>query len=226
MKAQRVFYGFQEGPITCAPTFKVKRNLPLAYTNKRSPAWCDRVLWRSLPGHDLKQQAFNSTESVTTSDHKPVFSIFTVPLIPRATAWDNSIGRCSLHLTDLKATGLPAADVNGLADPYIKINGSILASGGYKTAHESKTRNPAWKTCPIIPLFINSKERLRQEFLFIRIKDHDHLKKNDLMASGVLMLEPAISGNPQSFKILLTDLGGLPGGVLEGVMTLTWDAEF
>lgn len=44
------------------------------YNTKRIPSWCDRVLWRSLPGcsRNLQLTEYTSTETVTTSDHKYV----------------------------------------------------------------------------------------------------------------------------------------------------------
>jgi phosphatidylinositol-bisphosphatase len=41
---------------------------------KRTPAWCDRVLWK---GVDIVQISYGRSE-LTQSDHKPVFSRFTV----------------------------------------------------------------------------------------------------------------------------------------------------
>lgn len=52
---KRGFVGFQEGHITHLPTFKVKRVAGFEYNVQRSPAFCDRILWRSLPGFSVKQ---------------------------------------------------------------------------------------------------------------------------------------------------------------------------
>lgn len=52
---QRGFVGFTEGDIKHLPTFKVKRTAGFEYNVQRSPAYCDRILWRSLPGLGIKQ---------------------------------------------------------------------------------------------------------------------------------------------------------------------------
>lgn len=53
----------------------------LQYNQKRSPAWCDRVLWRSnLPHKPAKCTSYSCQPSVATSDHKPVAAAFSLPL--------------------------------------------------------------------------------------------------------------------------------------------------
>ena len=41
-----VFQGFHEGLITFDPTYKYIPGSPLGYNRERTPAWCDRILWR------------------------------------------------------------------------------------------------------------------------------------------------------------------------------------
>ena len=45
MRTGRVFRGFAEPLITWAPTYKLKRGEERAYSDKRSPAYCDRILY-------------------------------------------------------------------------------------------------------------------------------------------------------------------------------------
>ena len=72
------FVGFREGDIRFPPTFKVVRQVELEYTRKRTPSYCDRILWKSMPGCDgrLQQTTLSSVEAVSTSDHKPVVAAF------------------------------------------------------------------------------------------------------------------------------------------------------
>ncbi len=42
-----VIRGTQEADIKFPPTFKVERRKGFVYKMQRSPAWCDRVLYRS-----------------------------------------------------------------------------------------------------------------------------------------------------------------------------------
>ncbi|MCL7051573.1 hypothetical protein MKW94_025494 [Papaver nudicaule] len=82
-KAGRVFKGWEEGSINFAPTYKYLDNSDqyVAQTCKskekrRTPAWCDRILWK---GKGMKQMWYVRGES-KFSDHRPVYSLFSVLL--------------------------------------------------------------------------------------------------------------------------------------------------
>ncbi|THU45448.1 hypothetical protein C4D60_Mb02t18040 [Musa balbisiana] len=75
----RVFEGWKEGRIYFPPTYKYSNNSDRYAgddTNpkekRRTPAWCDRILWH---GRGLNQLSYVRGES-RFSDHRPVYSIF------------------------------------------------------------------------------------------------------------------------------------------------------
>ncbi|XP_042048524.1 type I inositol polyphosphate 5-phosphatase 4-like [Salvia splendens] len=75
----RVFAGWNEGKIYFPPTYKYSNNSDrYAGENmrqkkkRRTPAWCDRILWH---GHGLRQLSYVRGES-RFSDHRPVCSMF------------------------------------------------------------------------------------------------------------------------------------------------------
>ena len=81
--------GFQEGDCSkFPPTFKVKRHVRGSlgeglsvedvYNPQRTPSYCDRVLYTSLPGLDgrLKQVKLEAVPTYAASDHNPVRSMF------------------------------------------------------------------------------------------------------------------------------------------------------
>ncbi|XP_073122847.1 type I inositol polyphosphate 5-phosphatase 2 [Henckelia pumila] len=77
----RVFDGWKEGNIDFAPTYKYEINsdryvgeCPKEGEKKRSPAWCDRILWL---GKGIKQRSYRRAET-SLSDHRPVSSTFLV----------------------------------------------------------------------------------------------------------------------------------------------------
>lgn len=79
--AGRVFKGWNEGKIYFAPTYKYSCNSDAyagetATSNKkrRTPAWCDRILWR---GDGTSQLSYYRGES-KFSDHRPVCGTFIV----------------------------------------------------------------------------------------------------------------------------------------------------
>ncbi|KAL5994919.1 hypothetical protein ACLOJK_024976 [Asimina triloba] len=80
-EAGRVFSGWKEGKIYFAPTYKYSNNSD-AYAGetitskkkRRTPAWCDRILWH---GEGIKQLSYIRGES-RFSDHRPVCAVFMV----------------------------------------------------------------------------------------------------------------------------------------------------
>ena len=100
--AGKAFAGWTEAPVAFAPTYKFRPGThvysgagdadepnpsatggddgraPVSAKEekkRRTPAWCDRVLWR---GRDATQLTYGSTRAMTQSDHKPVFAAFLV----------------------------------------------------------------------------------------------------------------------------------------------------
>ncbi|XP_006355368.1 type I inositol polyphosphate 5-phosphatase 5 isoform X1 [Solanum tuberosum] len=77
----RVFSGWKEGKILFAPTYKYSHNsdsyageTTKSKKKRRTPAWCDRILWR---GDGIEQLSYIRGES-RFSDHRPVCSVFAV----------------------------------------------------------------------------------------------------------------------------------------------------
>lgn len=76
-----VFAGWKEGLVNFAPTYKYEFNsdryngeITREGEKKRSPAWCDRILWL---GKGIKQLFYKRAE-LKLSDHRPVSSMFSV----------------------------------------------------------------------------------------------------------------------------------------------------
>ncbi|XP_047055929.1 type I inositol polyphosphate 5-phosphatase 10-like [Lolium rigidum] len=79
--AGRVFKGWNEGKIYFAPTYKYSCNsdayageTATSIKKRRTPAWCDRILWR---GDGTSQLSYYRGES-KFSDHRPVCGTFIV----------------------------------------------------------------------------------------------------------------------------------------------------
>ncbi|CAK9135424.1 unnamed protein product [Ilex paraguariensis] len=80
-EAGRVFSGWSEGRIFFAPTYKYTHNSDSyagetvkSKKKRRTPAWCDRILWR---GSGIEQLSYIRGES-RFSDHRPVCGVFAV----------------------------------------------------------------------------------------------------------------------------------------------------
>ncbi|KAL5992321.1 hypothetical protein ACLOJK_013237, partial [Asimina triloba] len=79
MESGRVFPGWNEGRIYFAPTYKYTQNsdsyageTAKSKRKRRTPAWCDRILWY---GNKIEQLSYIRGES-RFSDHRPVCSVF------------------------------------------------------------------------------------------------------------------------------------------------------
>jgi endonuclease/exonuclease/phosphatase family metal-dependent hydrolase len=85
-----VLHGFSEVEPDFAPTFKVLKSATLGYKSKRIPSYCDRILWKSIPGLADKISAgpFRAFPEIPTSDHKPVSCEFKVKCMPVASLKD------------------------------------------------------------------------------------------------------------------------------------------
>lgn len=90
-----IFAGFSEACINFRPTYKYHINTAI-FNRKRSPSWCDRILFQSTykidrsrtPKMETKLRnlpeihKYDSIGSILDSDHKPVFLSITIPLAP------------------------------------------------------------------------------------------------------------------------------------------------
>ncbi|XP_043717318.1 type I inositol polyphosphate 5-phosphatase 2-like [Telopea speciosissima] len=83
LRSGHVFDGWKEGVINFPPTYKYELNSDRYVgentkegEKKRSPAWCDRILWL---GKGIRQLAYKHTE-IRLSDHRPVSSIFLIDI--------------------------------------------------------------------------------------------------------------------------------------------------
>ncbi|XP_026435650.1 type I inositol polyphosphate 5-phosphatase 4-like [Papaver somniferum] len=95
-----VFDGWNEGKIYFPPTYKYSYNSDRyagedmhSREKRRTPAWCDRILWY---GGGIQQLSYVRGES-TLSDHRPVYSFFTAEVhsinrsrVKRSTSYSSS----------------------------------------------------------------------------------------------------------------------------------------
>eukprot|EP00455_Lapot_gusevi_P051406 TRINITY_DN7650_c0_g1_i2.p1 TRINITY_DN7650_c0_g1~~TRINITY_DN7650_c0_g1_i2.p1 ORF type:complete len:636 (-),score=195.09 TRINITY_DN7650_c0_g1_i2:4-1911(-) len=228
MKENRVFLGFTDIQPKFRPTFKVERNQPFTYKNQRSPAWCDRVLYRSMPHAKLEVTKFVCCPELLTSDHKPVRADFEATLLELCPGFTNSFGACTITFQDLSARNLIAADVCGTSDPYVRFFGTFLdPTEKPRTAAVDKNLNPDWKDedLPTLKSMVNNPDRLSQHHLMIAVFDHDLESKDDPIGNAYLMLKEVVpaslNGDFTPFELNLYH-AGLPAGTLSGKIRLNW----
>ncbi|CDF39945.1 unnamed protein product [Chondrus crispus] len=82
MEAGRAFQGFHEGATDFRPTYRYLRgSREYSAVKLRVPSYCDRILYRSLGGCRLKLQEYRPADEIQTSDHSPVYGIFSANLV-------------------------------------------------------------------------------------------------------------------------------------------------
>eukprot|EP00271_Cylindrocystis_brebissonii_P021334 TRINITY_DN7533_c1_g3_i1.p1 TRINITY_DN7533_c1_g3~~TRINITY_DN7533_c1_g3_i1.p1 ORF type:complete len:976 (-),score=216.47 TRINITY_DN7533_c1_g3_i1:691-3618(-) len=110
-----VFKGWQEGEIRFAPTYKYVMNAahyvgddPEGAEKRRTPAWCDRVLWHE---NGLQLLHYGRSE-VTMSDHRPVTAVFrtTVEVI-LPDKWRSALDQACSQLDNRADKALPRCHV-------------------------------------------------------------------------------------------------------------------
>ena len=241
MKKGAVFAGFVEGKYDFEPSFKVERSSELKYNKKRSPAWCDRVLWhnRGAPLPDIKQTSLGVGLSVPSSDHKPVFTTLQIP-VSRLPAISSLVGdvKCTIRFDKLGARGLPAMDSNGLCDAYVEFMGnSIPTKAKRRTDVVKKNLNPDFKKVPDIVPVVTSPARLPLCRLVAKVFDKDQWNKDDIVGCAAIPLADLLpnGGVPEGqksisktsdFRVRITNGGehvGNGAAVLLGTTTVTYE---
>lgn len=225
MSEGRVFQGFTDLKPNFKPTFKVERNELLKYKSQRSPAWCDRILFKSLEGSHITPTSFSAIYDILTSDHKPVIGTFRVNIFGHPSGIDDRVGKCKLCVRNMSAQNLEIADLNGKSDPYVNFLGPFFVEDCTKTRSEiiMEELNPVWKDEQIPEMFmtVNSLSRLLCQNLVICVVDFDQLKGDDLLGCARVPFTDIIGKDWKSFELLLHHTGA-ESGTLKLDMKLEW----
>jgi hypothetical protein len=180
----------------------------MIYNLKRVPSWCDRILWKSLPGHQhrLSLISHESAERVTSSDHKPVAALFSLtpaPLVARKKE-KTTLDLTMVVLSDICAT-LPTPRKDGLSESDFVLSTAVNPDGivarwsntpelaasvrnGESAADDGAPdteTNLTWVQS--ITLGFNSSD-LREVHLILNLRDCSREKNDQLFGSAVIPL--------------------------------------
>jgi hypothetical protein len=75
MKSNRVFSGYSEPSLNFKPTYKYDKGTDRYDSSEkaRTPSWTDRIIYK---GDNVKPLAYSSSDSLSFSDHKPVYAAY------------------------------------------------------------------------------------------------------------------------------------------------------
>jgi tetratricopeptide (TPR) repeat protein len=208
------FVGFHEGPITFVPTYRCWRNREGFSDDKmRIPSWTDRVLWRTLPACDVKLGMYSSCPLVLTSDHRPVFAAFQVPLLKPNLPHALEI-RCCITLTGLHGSLLgmyqPRSTSVAVFSPNLLDPSFPPESVGSFNAQWGDTIPDICNMLATNPTYVSA----RHLCLTVRFD------RREVFATASLPLAFAIGTGPQQFQLSLLDEKGLPAGTISGVVNV------
>ncbi|XP_071802515.1 uncharacterized protein [Asterias amurensis] len=84
MEKDMVFKGFHEGEIKFLPTYKYDIGGDVYDTSAKArvPSYTDRVLCKSRRSDQIHNVLYNASNSIKTSDHKPVYAMYEVKIRP------------------------------------------------------------------------------------------------------------------------------------------------
>lgn len=240
---EKAFMGFTEGTIVFKPTYKYSIGSNSEYSEEkpvRVPAWCDRILWRSVASvssspttegdehqnhssnhhvnHDLIDESYGSCDEITTSDHHPVFATFILKTrlcnLP-----SERIEGFRIILTKLQIRELRFAYNDGSPSPYITFVAPFLENS-VKTSSKEKNRNPDWldTTIELIPIITNRDYLISQAIRVVigdkgKIVQEKH--KSQRWAQTVIPLNK-LTKQPTPFECPLTSCGYGDCGTLQG----------
>eukprot|EP01102_Stenamoeba_stenopodia_P013446 TRINITY_DN4365_c0_g1_i4.p1 TRINITY_DN4365_c0_g1~~TRINITY_DN4365_c0_g1_i4.p1 ORF type:complete len:443 (-),score=64.72 TRINITY_DN4365_c0_g1_i4:27-1355(-) len=242
-RKEKVFYGFHEGPISFAPTYRFIVGTTEYNPKKgRIPSWCDRVLWRSLPGLTYQPGEYSTCPAITTSDHSPVYATFEVDWTPQINIQnlDAIYSKPTCELEFLKLNGHNLATHNHgktvgeesgrRMDPFLCMwVGTTLAVEGnpLNTAVIKNSHNPAWQRddLPIIPLY-GSIEEGSPIFLFVQVRDSSLSGQDDAVSQCAVPLHSLFEKKSDAlngYRFTATLISqGLPCGELSGMLRVKW----
>jgi len=225
-EAGRVFHGWQETEPAFKPTFKVKvGDSSFAYKTQRLPAWCDRVLWRCSCDRPIDQKDYDAAPLMSTSDHKPVYSIFEVPVFdsPPSRVSNFDIATLDIGNVSVKMLGSDNKIPSELSIIFFAdfLASTVKASKKRTTECSDGSFTCQWNGDEFVKrlMNINNPARLEVCRLFVAIKTFGKLNEHKI-GMCVLSLKGAAYGKEMKFEAELTH-SGLVVGTITGTLNVT-----
>eukprot|EP00045_Choanoeca_perplexa_P015428 m.193725 g.193725 ORF g.193725 m.193725 type:complete len:990 (+) comp16985_c0_seq2:131-3100(+) len=228
--SQRVYFGFEEGQILFAPTYRYKRGTRDAYDSKKQkasgikinvPSYTDRVLWKSFPGARIKQTSYGCTNDIMTSDHSPIFSTFEVAIAEQyVSASTTGANQCNIDIKRAAGKLRTKANARFILEIYAPFfQGSECIRSLRNSDYDFAQANPIWTSEDIPPMnpVIPDRAYLEHEHLLIAVKSEDG---DELYGEASLSLMDLFGDEPMPFTLLLSHRGAYTG-MLSGTVLIT-----
>lgn len=223
---KKVLSSFLLAPPTFPPTYQYEVRAPPVNgvrpyadnTKKRTPAWCDRILYHAAVRSNERSLCEFDAPIVTTSDHSPVFALFSVDALifrdqqyaPSLPVYAFLISFHSLTLENYRPSrgccqvavgGACLQDYQGQRDQTypLSLSQRVVSSGGDAAAGKSAAA-VVWDAerapPPVLTLPTTRKCLMTQSLLF-SVRDYaDFSLTNFLVGEGSLHLGSILSSSP------------------------------
>ena len=201
--------GFQTLPCHFPPTFKVQREPGYVYKPQRTPSYTDRICFKSADGlwGGLTPLGYEACADFVTSDHKPIRGAFSI--VPNEIMDLGSLiqyGHVRLTFRRMECKDLPAADADGLSDPYVMflwdsvdlameettfmdtVRLFVHGRSWPRTKYISKTLNPKWKNEEMTLVLRENSEIGSESMLHLVLMDYDAFSKDSVLCVLTLNL--------------------------------------
>jgi hypothetical protein len=162
--------------IVFSPTYKYQRGSKVYTTEKsRTPSFCDRILYKSLPNCEIEPTVYTSADEIGTSDHKPVYALFTVSTeLPFLSIFASTNVKCKIILSNVYMSDREGPP---LIKPKLNFYGQWLEKQPYKSTYQGFSKstfsNPQFNDAAIPELtpIICNLEHLSRQHLHIILRD-------------------------------------------------------
>eukprot|EP01090_Pellita_catalonica_P017651 TRINITY_DN5375_c0_g1_i1.p1 TRINITY_DN5375_c0_g1~~TRINITY_DN5375_c0_g1_i1.p1 ORF type:complete len:289 (-),score=34.58 TRINITY_DN5375_c0_g1_i1:53-919(-) len=180
----------------------------------RVPSHTDRILWKNLPNTKLLLHKYQCANEITTSDHSPVYAIFSIGITNTNTPFHIK-SHCSVKLSQLRVSDIQCSQKPHF---YIGISAEFLdrtyytdvvSRGGY-----------CWRDEQIPELYpiTTNKEYLERQYMFVALQD----KRQEVKVGfGVISLADGVKEKPAQFRVTISKCG-IALGFLDGFVHVTW----
>eukprot|EP00656_Telonema_subtile_P048062 TRINITY_DN5637_c0_g1_i2.p1 TRINITY_DN5637_c0_g1~~TRINITY_DN5637_c0_g1_i2.p1 ORF type:complete len:1966 (-),score=562.67 TRINITY_DN5637_c0_g1_i2:170-6067(-) len=150
-REEGLLFGFEESPITFAPTYRLQPGTGKYMAEKgNASSYCDRVLTRSMPNTWVKCTSYKSIPQLTFSEHSPVAATFIVRCVrPVLSCFaKQQQPQPTFKFKQIKVTGNNVV----ISKPRLMLFSPFFGNNKPFDSKVTKNANPIWNAADVPPL--------------------------------------------------------------------------
>ena len=222
-REEGLLYGFEESPITFAPTYRLQPGTGKYMAEKgNASSYCDRVLTRSMANTWVKCTSYKSIPQLTFSEHSPVAATFIVRCVrPVLSCFaKQQQPQPTFKFKQIKVTGNNVV----ISKPRLMLFSPFFGNNKPFDSKVTKNANPIWNAADVPPLEAVSQVQPFLEsghIVFIIREGAEKREEKGHRGSGSLPLFNRIIGQESTEQEFEVDLinHGRKCGTISGAFT-------